>query len=222
MEVDGRLVVEVPGAGWWQARNSPARRVPSHGTDAFGSSHAIDLVPVDARGRSGPVGWRTLLATEDPACFAGWGRTVTAPVDGTVALVHDGAPDARVRRSPVAYLGFARTQADRARQGMAGLAGNCVVLDVGAGGPFVLVAHLRNGSVRVRPGERVAAGQPLGACGNSGNSTQPHVHLQVTDSLDWTRARGLPLAFAAYRAGGAVVRGGVPEEGQVIEAAAGS
>lgn len=222
MKVDGALLLKVPGSGRWQARNSPTRRIPSHGTDAFGSSHAIDLVPVDARGRSGPIGWRTLLATEDPARFVGWRRPVTAPIGGTAALVHDGAPDARVRRSPVAYLGFARTQADRVRQGIAGLAGNCVVLAVHPDGPFVLVAHLRNGSVRVRPGERVDAGQPLGLCGNSGNSTQPHVHLQVTDSLDWTRARGLPLAFAAYRAGGVMVRGGVPDEAQVIEAAAGS
>ena len=220
MDAPVPLLLELPGVGWWQARNSPARRIPSHGTDAFGSSHAIDLVPVDARRRSGPIGWRTLLASEDPTRFVGWGRPVVAPIAGTVALIHDGAPDARVRRSPVAYLGFARTQADRVKQGMAGLAGNCVVLSVGPGGPFVLIAHLRNGSVLVRPGERVGVGQPLGACGNSGNSTQPHVHLQVSDSLDWTRARGLPLTFAGYRAGGVVVRGGVPDEAQVIEAIA--
>lgn len=71
MKAGGALLLEVPGSGRWQARNSPARRIPSHGTDAFGSSHAIDLVPVDARGRSGPIGWRTLLATEDPARFVG-------------------------------------------------------------------------------------------------------------------------------------------------------
>ncbi len=219
MEVGAPLVLELPGAGRWQARNSPARRVPSHGTDAFGGRYAIDLVPVDARGRSGPIGWRTLLATEDPTGFAGWGRPVAVPVGGVVALVHDGEPDARVRRSPLAYPGFALTQAARARRGLPGLAGNCVVIDVGAGGPFVLVAHLRNGSVGVRPGERVAAGQPIGVCGNSGNSTQPHVHLQVSDSLDWTTARGLPLAFTAYRTESGIVREAVPDEAQVIESA---
>jgi hypothetical protein len=63
------------------------------------------------------------------------------------------------------------------------------------GGPFVLIAHLRRGSLQVRVGEHVAAGRHIGGCGNSGNSTQPHIHLQVTDSTDWASARGLPLAF---------------------------
>ena len=42
----------------------------------------------------------------------------------------------------------------------------------------------------VRMGEPVGAGRPVGECGNSGNSTQPHVHLQATDSIDWSSARG--------------------------------
>lgn len=213
------LLLELPGEGRWQARNSPARRVPSHGTDAFGGRYAIDLVPVDARGRSGPIGWRTLLATEDPARFTGWGRPVVAPVAGVVVIAHDGEPDAPVRRSPLAYPGFVRTQPARVRRGLPGLAGNCVVIDAGAGGPFVLVAHLRNGSVGVRAGDLVRPGRPIGVCGNSGNSTQPHVHLQASDSLDWATARGLPVAFTAYRAGGHIVRGGVPDEAQVVEAA---
>lgn len=214
-----RLSLELPGEGWWQARNSPARRVPSHGTDAFGGRYAIDLLPVDARGRSGPIGWRTLLTTEDPALFEGWGRQVVAPIAGTIALAHDGEPDVRVRRSLPAYLGFARTLQTRVRRGLPGLAGNCVVIAVEPGGPFVLVAHLRNGSVRVRAGDAVTAGQPIGACGNSGNTTQPHVHLQVSDSLDWPTARGLPFVFTAYRTAGEIVRGGVPDEAQTVERA---
>ncbi|MFT4297495.1 MAG: M23 family metallopeptidase [Micropruina sp.] len=211
-------LLDVPGAGLWQARNSPVRRIPSHGTDAFGSSHAIDLVPVDARGRSGPIDWRTLLGTEDPARFVGWGRPVTAPVAGIVVLVHDGEPDARVRRSLPAYIGFARTQPVRVRRGLPGLAGNSVVLAVADGGPYVLIAHLRNGTVAVTAGQQVVAGQLLGGCGNSGNSTQPHVHLQLSDSTDWTRARGLPFAFTGYRTGGSVIRAALPGEAQVVEA----
>ena len=76
---------------------------------------------------------------------------------------------------------------------MAAIAGNHVVLALGPGGPFVLLAHLRR--ERVHPGQSVRSGDQLGECGNSGNSTQPHVHVQVTDSTLWPTAKGLPLAF---------------------------
>ncbi len=58
--------------------------------------------------------------------------------------------------------------------------GNHVVLDLGDE-VYAALAHLRRGSVRVRPGDRVAAGQQLAACGNSGNSTEPHLHFQLMD-----------------------------------------
>ncbi|WP_286929582.1 MULTISPECIES: M23 family metallopeptidase [Aeromicrobium] len=99
------------------------------------------------------------------------------------------------RRSAPTLLGYAFTQAQRVRGGAAAIAGNHVVIAMGDGGPFVLLAHLRQGSVRVAVGDEVVEGRAVGACGNSGNSTQPHVHLQVTDSIEWNVARGLPLAF---------------------------
>ena len=74
-----------------------------------------------------------------------------------------------------------------------------------------------------QPGRQVAEGDLLGSCGNSGNSTQPHVHLQVMDSADASSATGLPLAFRSYRvwprAGGppVVVDRGVPGESEVVE-----
>jgi len=91
-----------------------------------------------------------------------------------------------------------------------------------AGGGFVVLAHLRAGSVRVAVGEDVAAGRQVGECGNSGNSTQPHVHLQVMDTADPLTARGVPLSFRDYRAwprGGSpvVVDEGVPGESEVVE-----
>jgi murein DD-endopeptidase MepM/ murein hydrolase activator NlpD len=60
---------------------------------------------------------------------------------------------------------------------------------------FVLLAHLRRGSIAVEVGDQVRIGDQVAACGNSGNSTQPHLHVQVTDSVDWDRARGIPMVF---------------------------
>ena len=62
-------------------------------------------------------------------------------------------------------------------------------------GAYALVAHLRRSSLRVRVGDRVTAGQHLADCGNSGNSTEPHVHAQLMDRASLWVARGLPISF---------------------------
>jgi murein DD-endopeptidase MepM/ murein hydrolase activator NlpD len=154
--------------------------------------------------------------------FYAFDRVVTAPVGGRVVAVQDDVPDLVARRSPFARLAYAVTQVSRARQGARGLAGNHVILEVGAGGLYLVVAHLRCGSVAVQPGQALLAGQPLGRCGNSGNSTQPHVHLQVMDAVDPLAAAGVPILFRDYlvhRPDGTreVVREGLPDTGDIVE-----
>jgi len=212
------LVLDVPGAGWWQARNSPARRVPSHGTTLFGTSYAIDLVPVDDRNRSAPLSWRTLLAGERAAAFVGFGRPVLAPVAGTVAAVLDSEVDHAASRSPVAYVRFALGQAKRIRGGIAAVAGNHVVIETAPGGPYVLVAHLQQSTLTVAPGQRIESGEQIGSCGNTGNSTQPHVHLQAIDSLHWDHAQAVPIVFRSYRsrASGALKHNALPGEAETL------
>ena len=206
----GPLVLDLPFRGRWRTEMSPARRIPSHGTTLFGTSHAIDFVAVDERGRSAPRSWRSALATEPPQAFVGFGAPVLAPIAGTVVAVHGGEEDHAARRSQLALVPYALGQAARARRGHHALAGNHVVLEPELGGPVILLAHLRRGSLRVAVGDRVRAGEVLGECGNSGNSTEPHVHVQVSDCRDWDRAKGVPLAFRLADG----VR--VPEEGEVV------
>lgn len=189
------VLLRYPLRGLLLVRNSPARRVPSHGTDRMGTTYAIDLVPVDARHRTARWGWRALVATEPPEDFFGFGVPVLAPCTGVVVVAHDGESDHEARRSQLHLLAYALGQPRRLRDGAGAIAGNHVVIALAAGGPFVLVAHLRQGSLAVRRGDRVTAGALVGECGNSGNSTQPHVHVQATDSIDWPLARGLPIAF---------------------------
>jgi hypothetical protein len=104
-------VIDLPFTGLWRARNSPARRVPSHGTDLLASSYAIDFIGVDSRGRSAPSrDWRTFLATEPPSRFVGFNRPLLSPGDGTVVTAHDGEPDHAARRSQLALFPYALTQ----------------------------------------------------------------------------------------------------------------
>jgi len=215
------VVLDLPFTGRWIVQNSPARRVPSHGTTLMGTTYAIDFVGVDESGRTAPVrDWRTFLATEPPERFFAYGSPILAPCDGTVVAVHDGEVDHEARRSQLALVPYALGQAARVRRGTRAIAGNHLTLAYGS--VFVTLVHLRHGSLRVGVGDEVRAGQELAECGNSGNSTQPHVHVQVNDSRDFATARGVPLAFRDYRewprdgSGPIDHADGVPAEGSVV------
>lgn len=98
--------------------------------------------------------------------------------------------------------------------------GNAVVIDHGHG-EFSVLAHLVPGSISVKPGDTVQQGQVIGRCGNSGNSTMPHLHyhLQNTPRLDdLTSTDGLPAQFIDYVANGASVERGEPHKNQKIHA----
>ncbi|MBI5088330.1 MAG: M23 family metallopeptidase [Actinobacteria bacterium] len=214
----------LPFDGRWLTQNSPARRVPSHGTDRFAARFAIDFVGVDERRRTADrIDWRTLLATEPVERFVSFGRPILAPVDGVVVRVHTGEPDHSARRSQLALISCALGQASRVRSGVAAVAGNHVVIALHDGRHFVALAHLRAGSVLGRVGDVVTVGRPIAACGNSGNSTQPHLHLQVMDGADPAVARGVPMTFRHFREWprrsphGEERSSGVPIDGSVIE-----
>ncbi|WP_130178956.1 M23 family metallopeptidase [Cryobacterium sp. SO1] len=220
----GPALLSLPFTGRWMATNSPARRIPSHGTDLLGERYAIDFVGVDERGRTAAVrSWGTFFGTEPPERFVAFGRPILAPAGGTVVRVHDGEPDHVARRSQLSLIPYALGQAARLRQGVGAIAGNHVVIRLADGAGFVALVHLRNGSMRVRVGEVVHTGDLLAQCGNSGNSTQPHVHLQVMDNLDLARAAGLPVRFREYRVwptggrGAKLHESGLPGEGVVVE-----
>jgi murein DD-endopeptidase MepM/ murein hydrolase activator NlpD len=217
------IELSLPFSGLWLAGNSPARRVPSHGSDLFGERYAIDFIAVDARHRtSGIRDWRTFLATEPPERFFAFGQPLVAPASGTVVDVHDAEPDHEARRSQLALVPYALGQAARLRRGVSAIAGNYVTISLPGGG-FVALVHLKAGSIRVRVGQKVVDGQQIGSCGNSGNSTQPHLHMQAMDSRDLSVARGVPMAFRRFREwpSGAkqfqVRERGMPGEGAVVE-----
>jgi len=116
--------------------------------------HALDLVISESGTTHRGDGTRL----EDYYCF---GAPVMAPVSGTVAALCDDLPDNRPGETNTAQNW-----------------GNHVLIRTGTGG-YVMLAHLRRGSVSPALGQWIIAGEPLGACGNSGRSLQPHLHLQA-------------------------------------------
>lgn len=205
MRANGTLDLEYPFAGRWLVQNSPADRVPSHGTTRFATTYAIDFVPMDEAGRTAPFTFASLVRPQPAATFPGFGRPILAPVDGVVLAAHDAEPDHPAYRG-LPSIGYALTQARRAAAGWLALAGNHVLIE--SAGAVVALCHLQQGSVAVRPGQPVRAGDVLSGCGNSGNSTEPHVHVQALDRRDINRAQAVRISF----------RGSMPRSGAVVDA----
>ena len=119
--------------------------------------------------------------------YYAYGQDILAPADGTVVTVVDGVPENPPGVTDI-YYRF----------------GNAITLSIG-NGEYAVLGHLLPGSAKVRVGDRVSRGQVIARCGNSGNSTAPHLHFQLSDSPTLSLAASLPAQFVR------VVRQGVPE-----------
>ncbi|WP_329456663.1 murein hydrolase activator EnvC family protein [Streptomyces sp. NBC_01497] len=183
-----------PVRGRWVALNSPADRVPSHGTHAYGQTYAIDIVG-EPEPDTRPGFARLWPVVRSSGAFPGFGAPVLAVADATVVHASDGKRDHLSRTSlpALAYVLLVESWI-RDLAGAGWVVGNHVVLDLGSG-TYALYAHLRQGSLDVRPGDQVTAGQPIARCGNTGNSTEPHLHFQLMDHPDPDVARGLPFRW---------------------------
>jgi murein DD-endopeptidase MepM/ murein hydrolase activator NlpD len=153
-------------------------------------AYAVDLI-VDAATPSATPG----RANSE---FPSYGQTIVADGPGAVTAVVDGIPDSAV---PNGNTGQPY--------------GNYVIIDH-FNGEYSLFAHIRPGSLRVRQGDLVAAGQALGQCGNSGNSSMPHLHYQMMDKPNQTQARGVAIRHLPYLKNGASTTGRM-EANDVVE-----
>ncbi|MGA9747984.1 MAG: M23 family metallopeptidase, partial [Nocardioides sp.] len=162
------VVLDSPLAGEWFVLNG-GRSVLLNGHSA-NESNAVDFLRLGGNGRTHTGGSGAPLTD-----YAGFGWTVSAPLDGRVVKVTDGYAD-----NPPG------TNSDQA---------NHLVIDIGDG-RYVSMAHLQQNSVIVDVGDLVQQGQPIAAVGNNGHSNEPHLHLQVQDTAASTDAhRTYPMVF---------------------------
>jgi len=208
------VLIAAPVAGRWRGLNSPASKVPSH-MHGLAQTYALDIThePAGAAPRAMDALWPPMRR---PGHFPSFGRPVLAPFDGVVVAARNTARDhlARLSLPGLCYLfveGFVRSLGTPRH-----LLGNHVFVRADGDEAVVAVlAHLRRGSLRVVPGERVIAGQQLGECGNSGNSSDPHVHVQLMDGEDIVTAHGVPFTWE-YRTDDGQERRGVPADGELF------
>jgi murein DD-endopeptidase len=180
------IAAPLKGDGW-RAANGPGRDaghrralIPVEGSARIAQRFAIDWVRIGSNGRTYDGDQK------DNKVYLAYGSEAFAVADATVAATKDGIPEnvpgPTSRAVPIT---------------LETIGGNHVVLDLG-GGRFAFYAHLQPGSLRVKTGDRVKVGQVLGLVGNSGNSTEPHLHFHISNGVSPLGSEGLPYALIGH------------------------
>jgi hypothetical protein len=164
------VVVEAPLKGEWAILNPPGH-----------SKLACDFLATKGKKLPyrGLTFFRHILGSISVEATYAWRQPVFAPLDGVVAACSDDTPD-RERISMIRDLVALLMFPPKSGSSFSAYGGNYVILK--CGDVYPLLAHLRGGSIRVKVGDHVQAGDQLGEVGNSGSSIQPHLHFQVMKS----------------------------------------
>jgi hypothetical protein len=182
------MVIQPPLRGDnWLAGNGPSNT----------SGHRRALIPVDGRAwiaQRFAIDWVQLYP--EGKTFAGnprenknyrcYGVDALAVAPGVVTEVKDGIPE--------------NTPGDGSRAvpiTLETIGGNHVIVDLG-GGVFAFYAHFQPGTIQVKAGDKVTTGQVLGKVGNSGNSSEPHLHFDLCDRNSMLACEGIPYAFPSF------------------------
>lgn len=131
--------------------------------------------------------------------YEAFGSEVIVPADGIISQVVDGSVDVSIGETDR----FVFT-------------GNMVVINH-ENDEWSVLAHFKHNSIRVKVGDKVKQGDLLGLCGNTGNTSEPHVHYHLQDNALMHRATGLPAQFAMIKVDGELKENYEPERGQRVE-----
>ncbi|MCY7348531.1 MAG: peptidoglycan DD-metalloendopeptidase family protein [Pyrinomonadaceae bacterium] len=126
--------------------------------DAPNQRFAFDIVKTGASGKTHKGDG---AKNED---FYAFGQEIIAPADGTIVYLVDGVHDNKPGEMNRMYV-----------------PGNLVIIKH-AENEYSLFAHFKQNSIRVKVGDKITRGQTIGLCGNSGNSSEPHLHFQMQNT----------------------------------------
>lgn len=168
------VAIDAPFEGNWLVVQGGMGSMVNHHAPIKAQRHALDLAKVaDGQLRSGDPNALTSYPSFD--------QPILAPADGKVIAAVNDRPDIAIGAPGDLKM----------------LQGNHLILEI-APERFVLLAHLKKGSVAVKEGDTVKRGQAIARCGNSGNTTFPHLHIQIQDkpAFGGKDVRTFPITFA--------------------------
>jgi hypothetical protein len=187
-----RADVKLPFAGTWYAIWGGTDPTKNANASDRGQKYAYDFVMLkNGSSHSGD-------GTHNADYYA-YGQNVLAPLDGKVVEIVDGVMENEPGKTDVYFS-----------------PGNSVVLDAGKG-EFCLVSHFQPGSISVKMGQAVRAGDVLGLCGNSGDGPEPEIHLNMQTNANVAAGEGLPITFNTFLQDGTKVYRGIADGKATLE-----
>jgi hypothetical protein len=185
---DDPIVIRSPLLGKnWLAANGPSntsahRRamLPVNGLPHIGQRYAIDWIQLGDDGKA-------FTGDEhDNKSYHAWDQEIHAVADGKIVEVKDGIPENVPNSGKLAVQMTYDT-----------LPGNHIIQELSEG-HYAAYAHLRPGTIKVKVGDTVKSGDVIAHLGNTGNSSEPHLHFQVCDAPSFPASEGLPFAIEQY------------------------
>lgn len=185
--------LSLPFKGEWTVVWGGDTKELNYHVESEAQKHAFDIVITDNKGQSYKTNGQS---NEDYYAF---GQELYAPCDGEVVLVVDGIKDNVPGTLNPIYV-----------------PGNTVIIKT-ANNEYLFFAHFKQHSIRITQGQKVKQGQLLGLCGNSGNSSEPHLHFHIQNVEDMNVATGVKCYFEKVITGGQVRSDYSPIKGDKIK-----
>ena len=181
------LIIGSPlNGGPWAAIYEPSwatghRRVfyTVNGTARLPGRFAIDFIKLDNNGRYVSNNGDTIRN------WYGYGNDVLAVSDGVIASVKNDFPESTTLSS---------YQSPSPENAM----GNYISINIGSN-QFVFYEHLKPGSIKVKPGQKVKKGEVIASLGFTGQTTGPHLHLHIATENSPLGAEGIPFEFEHFK-----------------------
>jgi murein DD-endopeptidase MepM/ murein hydrolase activator NlpD len=187
--------MKLPFKGEWSVTWGGDTKEQNYHVESVAQKNALDILIKDEQGSTHKG---TGESNEDYYAF---GKELYAPCDGEVVLVVDGVKDNIPGVLNPIYI-----------------PGNTVIIKT-ATGEYAFFAHFKQHSIVVKQGQKVSTGALLGLCGNSGNSSEAHLHFHLQNTEDMTKATGAKCFFDQLKVNGVLKSDYSPVKGEKIEAA---
>jgi hypothetical protein len=184
--------MKLPFKGEWSVTWGGDTKEQNYHVESVAQKNAFDILISDQKGSTHKG---TGVSNEDYYAF---GKELYAPCDGEVVLVVDGVKDNTPGALNPIYI-----------------PGNTVIIKT-ANDEYAFFAHFKQHSIVVKQGQKVSTGELLGLCGNSGNSSEPHLHFHLQNVEDMVIATGAKCYFDQLKVNGVLKSDYSPVKGDKI------